>query len=452
MPSASREFTSSSAFASVALVIGVLSCPSPASAEPQISALAKGRQNAPNLDAEVAWQKSPPKRLQGVWEALGASDNKGEAFSEFTTAKPIMVIMAEGWQLPKGSEEEGVQPYFKIGQLPDDEADAPTWLVLLQKQSQPLIVHAPKDSSLLVVRQFLVSQPSGDIAENARWVVSVRPVEPPRPQAHLKDSTPENAADARVSMVQEPAKVKPVGEGKEGTLAVEYLSPWNRSDAARMLELFTQHRWPAKRTLSPGLMVLKALPGASADFKAHDLIYRISDVWLRSENDMREALASLRAGVPVTVRVKRLQPNSKGDPTWMTNEFVVTPLSKKEAILAQQRESARMLRAAEEKRRADEVARQERLAAALKGPSYEYDGRFPRSSFRARLEETVLKSDMTSLQLERQLKLVLSRSGLTLNEVDWAEHIFKSEAPTSELTAEELAKYRAYLMLTAGGF
>jgi hypothetical protein len=47
---------------------------------------------------------------------------------------------------------------------------------------------------------------------------------------------------------------------------------------------------------------------------------------------------------------------------------------------------------------------------------------------------------------------VLARSGLTLNEVDWAEHIFKSEAPTSELTAEELAKYRAYLKLTADGY
>jgi len=433
-------------------------CPSLAAAEPQVSTLVKQWQDLPDVDAEVAWQESPPDMLQGIWEALGGSTDQGENVSEFSPPKPIMVIETRGWHLSEDKEEIRVQPYFKVGRLRDAADDTQSWIFLLQKQSHPLVVHAQKDTSLVVVRQFDVTQPTGDLTEKARWVVSVRPVALPRPHARLDEPLPKRAADARDPLRQEPARDQPATEREEGTLAVEYLSPWNRPDAEKMLGLFKQHRWPAKRTINPGIMVSKVLPGASDELKVHDIIYRIGDVWLRSENEMREALALLRAGVPIEVRVKRLQPNSKGDPTWMTNEFILTPISKKEAIFAQQRESDRMRRVAEEQRRAGEEerraaekTRQERIAASLQGPAYNYDGRFPKSSFRVRLEEAVLKSDIPSLRLERQLKLVLSSSGLTLNELDWAEHVFKNEIPTGELSPDELVKYRAYLKLLARG-
>jgi hypothetical protein len=209
MPSFFRDFFISITI-SIAAVTEGFSSPSLAAAEPELSALAKRWPNAPNLDVEVAWQESPPEGLQGVWQALAKSDNQGQAVAEFSEPKPFMVIRPDGWQLPDGVEEKGVQPFLKCGRFPDAADKTETWIVLLQKQSQPLVIHSPKDSSLLVVRQFSVAQATGDMTENARWVVRVRPFAATRPQTHLGDSLPENVAEAKAPARQESARVQPV--------------------------------------------------------------------------------------------------------------------------------------------------------------------------------------------------------------------------------------------------
>jgi len=85
-------------------------------------------------------------------------------------------------------------------------------------------------------------------------------------------------------------------------------------------------------------------------------------------------------------------------------------------------------------------------------PRLSYDGNYPKSSFRVRLEECTGRTDVPSLQLYRTLSLKLAESGLSLNEMDWAEHHFRNKLPTTGFTAEQQAKYTRFLKLTADGF
>ncbi len=85
-------------------------------------------------------------------------------------------------------------------------------------------------------------------------------------------------------------------------------------------------------------------------------------------------------------------------------------------------------------------------------PKLSYDGQYPKSSFRLRLEECENKTDVDSLQLWRTLRLKLANSGLSLNEMDWAEHHFRNKIPTEGFTEIQRIQYRRFLELTAEGY
>jgi hypothetical protein len=85
-------------------------------------------------------------------------------------------------------------------------------------------------------------------------------------------------------------------------------------------------------------------------------------------------------------------------------------------------------------------------------PKLSYDGQFPKCSFRLRLEECANKTDVESLKLWRMLRLKLASSGLSLNEMDWAEHHFLNKLPTDGFTAVQKIQYHRFLELTAQGY
>jgi hypothetical protein len=105
---------------------------------------------------------------------------------------------------------------------------------------------------------------------------------------------------------------------------------------------------------------------------------------------------------------------------------------------------------AQNERRAAEAAAPR--ANEPKDPKLSYDGQYPKCSFRLRLEECENKTDVDSLKLWRTLRLKLATSGLSLNEMDWAEHHFRNKLPTDGFTTVQKIQYTRFLELTAEGY
>ncbi|MFM7289784.1 MAG: hypothetical protein ACKO6B_00960 [Planctomycetia bacterium] len=85
-------------------------------------------------------------------------------------------------------------------------------------------------------------------------------------------------------------------------------------------------------------------------------------------------------------------------------------------------------------------------------PRYAYDGRFPESDFRRRFVALQNATDVTSLLLWRELLRALFDSGLTLNDIDWAEHCRDDANARRAFTAEEAITFKKYEELMADGW
>jgi hypothetical protein len=84
-------------------------------------------------------------------------------------------------------------------------------------------------------------------------------------------------------------------------------------------------------------------------------------------------------------------------------------------------------------------------------PRYTYDGRFPRSDFRTEFDTLRNDTDIASVMRWREVLRALFASGLTLNEIDWAEHCLDRDQPAESLNAEEMIRLQKYAELTADG-
>ena len=91
------------------------------------------------------------------------------------------------------------------------------------------------------------------------------------------------------------------------------------------------------------------------------------------------------------------------------------------------------------------------LAGDAADPRYTYDGTFPRSDFRIRFDELRNQTDIASVMRWREVLRAVFASGLTLNEIDWAENCLDSNEPAESLDADETIRLRKYVELTADG-
>ena len=91
------------------------------------------------------------------------------------------------------------------------------------------------------------------------------------------------------------------------------------------------------------------------------------------------------------------------------------------------------------------------LAGDAADPRYTYDGTFPRSDFRIRFDELRNQTDIASVMRWREVLRAVFASGLTLNEIDWAEHCLDSNEPAESLDADETIRLQKYVELTADG-
>ena len=91
------------------------------------------------------------------------------------------------------------------------------------------------------------------------------------------------------------------------------------------------------------------------------------------------------------------------------------------------------------------------LAGDAADPRYTYDGTFPRSDFRIRFDELRNQTDIASVMRWREVLRAVFASGLTLNEIDWAENCLDSNEPAESLDADETIRLQKYVELTADG-
>ena len=91
------------------------------------------------------------------------------------------------------------------------------------------------------------------------------------------------------------------------------------------------------------------------------------------------------------------------------------------------------------------------LAGDDADPRYAYDGTFPRSDFRLRFDELRNQTDIASVMRWREVLRAVFASGLTLNEIDWAEHCLDNNEPAESLDADETIRLQKYVELTADG-
>ena len=82
-------------------------------------------------------------------------------------------------------------------------------------------------------------------------------------------------------------------------------------------------------------------------------------------------------------------------------------------------------------------------------PRYEYDGRYPKSDFRLSFEEIGSKTDMPALMRWREMVRKLFDSGLSLNDIDWAEHRLENPVSDESLTADETIRFQRYTEFNA---
>ncbi len=268
-------------------------------------------------------------------------------------------------------------------------------------------------------------------------------------QAKVGSPTAERGAKADVQLSDgehahsRPTAVAPAGD-RPGTLGYGYWKSWDKSPrffadelASRKLPSATGH----------GVFLVGAMEGLGAEgLRPEDIVVRLNGIHLKDEKAFQKATQSLRAGKVVPAAVKRVnEPRDK----WTLVMVDITPVALEDvraAVAAAKQAEARVVTQREEEKR------QSLIAERLNGPRYEYDGKHPKSDFRKRLEEAALGSDIPSLKLWKALVLRLARSGLTLNDVDWAEQIVRDELDTSALSHEERVKYTSFLQMSAEGF
>ena len=240
-----------------------------------------------------------------------------------------------------------------------------------------------------------------------------------------------------------PTAVAPAGD-RAGTLGYGYWKSWDKSPRFFANELANRNLPSAT---GHGVFLVGAMEGLAAEgLRPEDIIVRLNGIHLKDEEAFQKATQSLRAGKVVPAAVKRVnEPRDK----WNLVMVDITPVALEDvraAVAAAKQAEARV--AAQR----DEEKRQALIAERLNGQQYEYDGRHPKSDFRKRLEEAALGSDIPSLKLWQALTLRLSRSGLTLNDIDWAQQVNRDNLDPSALSHEERVKYTSFLQMTAEGF
>lgn len=75
----------------------------------------------------------------------------------------------------------------------------------------------------------------------------------------------------------------------------------------------------------------------------------------------------------------------------------------------------------------------------------------PPGAFRRHFESLSRKTDVDSLRAWGNLKVLIARHGLTLDDIDWGEWHLANKTPIQDFSPEESDKYRRYLQLAAAG-
>ncbi len=85
-------------------------------------------------------------------------------------------------------------------------------------------------------------------------------------------------------------------------------------------------------------------------------------------------------------------------------------------------------------------------------PRYAYDGRFPKSNFRIRFDAIRTQTDIASVMRWREMLRALFDSGLTLDEIDWAEHQIDGKVDERSFDADEAVRFQKYVTFTVDGW
>jgi hypothetical protein len=301
------------------LTVGVMGFFDPSMAmQPALTSpreLAAQWQDPPNLDARMQWKESPPESLQGTWEIIGSSKDCGKTFNPYREPEPLIVIRQSGWSRTSIKNDDELHGFIRIGQMPD-AGDAETWFFALKQDPQPLMVHVPKSSQHIVVRQFKLDTNPEGLRESERWVVVVR-----KPASTAAEQGPSGQfEDSRPTVRMQtsaPGDEKP--SFRRGVLGVEGWGNWSNSPEEFADEF---ERRGLKPTSGKGLFIRDLSEQCVEGLRENDILVRINGIQIVDDASWKKALSTLRADEDAKVAIKR----SEGGGAWKMMTLTVKPL------------------------------------------------------------------------------------------------------------------------------
>lgn len=248
----------------------------------------------PNLDAQYGEVREMPPGLQGDWIAIAESLDGGENCVMTGNQERILRTSGDGWSSGDAPDGTPETPFLKIYRN-DQDPKTPAWFIATGKNMPLYMLHTPKGERHFLVRKLAIDGATNDVREVRRYVARVAPV--------------------RLLAAQ--AKAGGVGPGR---LPLLYLMPWVPGDLDAMTRGTQENKWPKYvPENSLGILVTDLLP-AAVGIQPNDVIYSIDGKLVTSKEKLDAVLGALTPGKPFDVKLKRVQPNSKGVPTWMVVE------------------------------------------------------------------------------------------------------------------------------------
>lgn len=282
---------------------------------------------------------SLPPSLQGEWVVVAESKDGGATVISREDPKPLMRTTGTGWSSSESPASTPETPFLKICRS-DQDPEAARWFIARDQKNPLLLVHVPKEPGCVLVRELAFEGAGGNVRESRRYVAK---------------------------LMQENAQAAAVAEGVRGKLPFFSLKPWVPEDLDRMRDRFEKNKWPKYVPENePGILVTEVLPDTCNGIKPNDMIYSIDGKLVTSKEKFEAVPGTMAAGQPFTVKLKRVQPNSKGVPTWMVVQGGGGKTVNNADIVAhQQKAKAQALaRQEEEKRKKEKEARKDAEARA----------------------------------------------------------------------------------------